>query len=310
MGSHRAVRRGSGRSASATPLTGKRAAAPAGGRRRSTEHTGSSHTGSGHTGPRHTGSRGPLFRILPSAPVLAGVAVLAVAVGGAVTSGVGGDRIEGVAKTASATLVQPGALTGSSKVAKASLLDDRTVSVSRGGNGRETTTGTADSKLVQQAEDQAEARTKALQQFAAKAEKQSARIKANLWVLPVAGYHLSAGFGETSYLWSSVHTGLDFAAPSGTPIVAVARGVVTEVGYDGAYGNKTVITLDDGTELWFCHQTSYAVSVGESVTPGQVIGYVGSTGNTTGPHLHLEVRPGAGDPVDPYAALVAHGVTP
>ena len=57
-----------------------------------------------------------------------------------------------------------------------------------------------------------------------------------------------------------MHTGLDFAAPSGTPIYAVANGTVTETGYDGAYGNKTVITLDDGTEIWFCHQTSYTVT--------------------------------------------------
>ena len=90
--------------------------------------------------------------------------------------------------------------------------------------------------------------------------------------------------------------------------MSVANGVVTEVEYDGSYGNKTVVLLDDGTELWYCHQSSFAVGVGETVVGGQTIGYVGSTGNTTGPHLHLEVRPGAGDPVDPYAALVAHNV--
>ena len=70
------------------------------------------------------------------------------------------------------------------------------------------------------------------------------------------------------------------------------------------------MTLDDGTEIWYCHQTSFAVSGGETVRAGELIGYVGSTGNVTGPHLHLEVRPGGGDPVDPYAALVVHGVTP
>ncbi|MEQ4524625.1 M23 family metallopeptidase, partial [Nocardioides kribbensis] len=80
--------------------------------------------------------------------------------------------------------------------------------------------------------------------------------------------------------------------------------------YDGAYGNKTVLTLEDGTELWFCHQTSIDVSPGETVTAGQQIGTVGSTGNVTGPHLHLEVRPGGGDPVDPYEALSVNGVTP
>ena len=93
-------------------------------------------------------------------------------------------------------------------------------------------------------------------------------------------------------------------------IIYKKNGVVTQVGYDGSYGNKTVVRLEDGTEIWYCHQTSYAVSVGDTVTGGQTIGYVGSTGNTTGPHLHLEVHPGAGDAVDPYAALVAHGLIP
>jgi murein DD-endopeptidase MepM/ murein hydrolase activator NlpD len=122
-------------------------------------------------------------------------------------------------------------------------------------------------------------------------------------------YHLTAEYGDYG-LWAHYHTGLDFAAPSGTPIRAVANGVITSVGYDGAYGNKTVLTLDDGTEIWFCHQTSYLVSEGEEVRAGDVIGTVGSTGNVTGPHLHLEVRPGAGDPVDPYEAMLVHGLTP
>ena len=69
-------------------------------------------------------------------------------------------------------------------------------------------------------------------------------------------------------------------------------------------------TLEDGTELWYCHQTSYTVSSGETVHAGELIGYIGSTGHVTGPHLHLEVRPGGGDPVDPYTALVVHGMTP
>ena len=74
----------------------------------------------------------------------------------------------------------------------------------------------------------------------------------------------------------------------------------------------TVMTLDDGTEIWFGHQTGYAsgLSVGDEVSQGDVIGYVGSTGNSTGPHVHIEVRPGGGDPVDPAPAFGVHGVTP
>ena len=129
-------------------------------------------------------------------------------------------------------------------------------------------------------------------------------------VLPVAGYHLTGRFGDVSALWSSVHTGLDFATGSGTPIRSIADGTVVEAGYDGSYGNKTVVRLKDGTELWFCHQTSMAVFVGQKLRAGEVLGYVGSTGNVTGPHLHLEVHPGGGVAVDPYAWLVGRGLRP
>jgi murein DD-endopeptidase MepM/ murein hydrolase activator NlpD len=83
---------------------------------------------------------------------------------------------------------------------------------------------------------------------------------------------------------------------------------VTFLGYDGSYGNKTVVTLPDGTEIWYCHQNSFGAAVGETVRAGEVLGYVGSTGNVTGSHLHLEVRPGAGDPVNPRAAFLVHGI--
>jgi murein DD-endopeptidase MepM/ murein hydrolase activator NlpD len=136
------------------------------------------------------------------------------------------------------------------------------------------------------------------------------RAKPPAVVLPVVGYRLTGRFGDRSSLWASVHTGLDFAAPSGTPIRSIGAGVVTSAGFDGRYGNKTVVTLADGTELWYCHQSSVTVHVGQRLRAGQVIGAIGSTGNVTGPHLPLEVRPGAGDPVDPLAWLRAHGLRP
>ena len=129
------------------------------------------------------------------------------------------------------------------------------------------------------------------------------------WVLPVSGYDLTGRFGSVSGLWSSSHTGLDFAAPSGTPIRSVADGVVTEAGYDGSYGYKTVVTLPDGSEVWYCHQDSLGVSKGQSLSAGEVLGYVGMTGNTTGSHLHLEVRQGK-QPVDPESYLAAQGIAP
>jgi murein DD-endopeptidase MepM/ murein hydrolase activator NlpD len=134
--------------------------------------------------------------------------------------------------------------------------------------------------------------------------------KAPVVVLPVRGYRLTGRFGDRSGLWSSVHTGLDFAAPYGTSIRSVAAGIVIATGYDGRYGNKTVIRLAGGTELWYCHQSAVDVAVGERVRPGQVIGAIGTTGNVTGPHLHLEVHPSGGEPVDPLTWLRAHGLRP
>lgn len=131
-------------------------------------------------------------------------------------------------------------------------------------------------------------------------------LKPPPWRLPVDDYRLTAGFGASSGLWSSTHTGLDFAAPEGTELRAVAPGVIDEVGSDGAYGTKTVLRLHDGTVLWYAHQSGVTVEQGQRVAAGEVIGYVGSTGNVTGPHLHLEVRPADDEPVDPDAWLHQH----
>ncbi|GAA5122735.1 hypothetical protein GCM10023339_41560 [Alloalcanivorax gelatiniphagus] len=129
-------------------------------------------------------------------------------------------------------------------------------------------------------------------------------------VLPLATYRLSAGFGLTGPLWEAEHGGQDFSAAAGEPIVAIAAGVVTEVAYAGPYGLRTIVALPDGTEVWYCHQTDAAVSVGQAVDVADVLGSVGSTGNSTGPHLHLEVRPGGGSPTDPVEWLRAEGLTP
>ena len=114
-------------------------------------------------------------------------------------------------------------------------------------------------------------RNAALAKFAQQAEAQSKKIALNQWVLPVSPSVTTAEFGDYG-LWASYHTGLDFNGYEGQPIMAVANGVVTSVGYDGSYGNKTVVTLDDGTEIWYCHQSSFGVSEGDEVRAGEVIG--------------------------------------
>lgn len=129
-------------------------------------------------------------------------------------------------------------------------------------------------------------------------------------ILPIGDYHLSAGFGQSGPLWASLHTGLDFGTVEGTTLVAVGDGIVTEVAYAGPYGIRTILTLDDGTEVWYAHQLRPLVYEGQAIVIGEPIGLAGSTGNSTGPHLHLEVRPGGGDPVDPYAWLAGRGLAP
>ncbi|MBC7631204.1 M23 family metallopeptidase [Aeromicrobium sp.] len=166
------------------------------------------------------------------------------------------------------------------------------------------------SVVEKQAKAQAQQVLVAQADLAKKVDAKAAEVKANQWVLPVTGYQITATFGQRSGLWATVHTGLDFAGPSGSTIVSVAAGTVKSAGYEGAYGNRTVVTLLDGTDIWYCHQSRIAVKPGDKVDPGQVIGYTGSTGNVTGPHLHLEVHPGGGPAVDPKPALIQHGVTP
>jgi murein DD-endopeptidase MepM/ murein hydrolase activator NlpD len=282
MGNHRA-HRGHLRDTSAAPVVNP----PVVGKRRATAPA----------------RRSPLLRSLPSAPILIGVTALAISAGGAVSAS--DADLAGQVTSGSGSVAAAGTL----GIAQAAPLNHRDAVVSRDSR-RDAQADAANQELIEAAEAQAKQQQEALEQLAQTAEKQAAKIKENQWVLPLDGYRISATFGASSYLWSSVHTGLDMSAPSGTPIRAIANGVITETGYDGSYGNKTVLTLDDGTELWFCHQTSIDVSVGDTVRGGEVIGTVGSTGNSTGPHLHLEVRPGGGDPVDPFTALLEHGVTP
>lgn len=156
----------------------------------------------------------------------------------------------------------------------------------------------------------AEAQAAAERAAAAQAEAEAQQQLGPL-VAPVQGAVVGAGFGQSGSYWAQLHTGLDLAAPNGTPVVAIGKGVIASAGWAGSYGYRVVETLPDGTELWYCHLSAIGVGAGE-VTPGQAIGRVGATGNVStiaGPHLHLEVRPGGGEPIDPAAWLAEHGLT-
>ncbi|MFG2195898.1 M23 family metallopeptidase [Streptomyces sp. NPDC048639] len=157
------------------------------------------------------------------------------------------------------------------------------------------------------ADAKAAAERKAKAEAARKAEAERLAKLAKQFTLPVASYTLTAGFGEAGSMWANDHTGLDFAAPTGTPAKAVHGGTITEAGWAGSYGYRIILTLDDGTEVWYCHLSSMTKTSGK-VTTGETIGRVGATGNVTGAHLHLEVRPGGGDPIDPAGWLRGKGM--
>ncbi len=117
-------------------------------------------------------------------------------------------------------------------------------------------------------------------------------------IWPVSG-PVTSPFG---YRWGRLHAGIDIGVGYGTPIHAAAGGTVVLAGWTGGYGNYTCIDHGGGLATCYGHQSSYAVSAGATVSQGQVIGYVGSTGHSFGAHLHFEVRIN-GTPVDPLGYL-------
>ncbi|MFF3733738.1 M23 family metallopeptidase [Streptomyces sp. NPDC002476] len=129
------------------------------------------------------------------------------------------------------------------------------------------------------------------------------------YAVPTTSYTITSTYGQAGTMWSSGHhTGLDFAAPTGTPVKAVHGGTIKSAGWSGSYGYRTVLELEDGTEIWYCHQSSIGVGVGQKVSTGDTIGRVGATGNVTGPHLHLEIHTADGTGVDPMGWLRSKGL--
>ena len=107
--------------------------------------------------------------------------------------------------------------------------------------------------------------------------------------LPVTGT-ISSRYGVSSKIRVSTHTGLDIAATTGTPIKVVADGTITFAAYSGSYGYLVKVDHGNGVETWYGHTSKMLVIEGQAVKAGDTIALVGSTGNSTGPHLHFEVR--------------------
>ncbi|QSB17452.1 M23 family metallopeptidase [Natronosporangium hydrolyticum] len=154
----------------------------------------------------------------------------------------------------------------------------------------------------------------------------TAVVPAGEWTLPLpaGSYELTSGFGMR---WGRLHAGVDFAAPTGTPIYAAAGGVVLDAGCTSprcdipgsidmpGCGLRVNINHGGGIVTRYCHAVALNVAAGEPVVAGQVIGWVGSTGNSTGPHLHFEIHQGAppatnDTAIDPIQFLQAAGLNP
>ena len=114
-------------------------------------------------------------------------------------------------------------------------------------------------------------------------------------------YYVSSGFGTRFDPFTGelkTHTGIDIAAPLGTPVLSVKSGIVINAGYTSGYGNLVIIDHGAGISTYYAHLSSITVNKNQQVVKGQQIGKVGSTGRSTGPHLHFEVRVN-GKPTDP-----------
>jgi murein DD-endopeptidase MepM/ murein hydrolase activator NlpD len=146
------------------------------------------------------------------------------------------------------------------------------------------------------------------------AVKAAADRKARIagWMTPAAHYVLGAGYHQVGSHWINTHSGQDFVVPSGTSVRAAHTGTVVTAGWGGAYGNNIVIKHGAHLYTQYGHLSKIGVHLGQNVITGQEIGKSGSTGNSTGPHLHFEVRttPVYGSSVEPLHFLRAHGVNP
>jgi murein DD-endopeptidase MepM/ murein hydrolase activator NlpD len=186
---------------------------------------------------------------------------------------------------------------------------------------------TASAAVAAQAETQAHvaaqvkaaaAKATAAKQVAVKqaATKVVAAKKAPSWVKPVTSYTLTASYNQGGAMWSHKHSGQDFAVPVGTPVKVAGSGTVVKAGPNGggdgpAYGNAIVVKHANGTYSQYAHLSKIKAYVGQKVVAGQQIALSGNTGNSSGPHLHFEIRttPNYGSAVNPAAFLRSHGVT-
>jgi murein DD-endopeptidase MepM/ murein hydrolase activator NlpD len=192
--------------------------------------------------------------------------------------------------TAEDTIVASGATTAHDAAATGSV------------DGMQIVTVAADNNTAVHAEEITKAAA-----FAQERAEREARLSRPLFVMPTKGFVWTSTFG---YRWGVLHGGIDLASPIGTPIVAVSDGVVTDVGPTAGYGAWVKLRHNDGTVTLYGHINTWLVSVGQHVMAGDQIATVGNRGNSTGPHLHLEVLLNGTQRIDPVPWLAQRGLSP
>jgi murein DD-endopeptidase MepM/ murein hydrolase activator NlpD len=159
--------------------------------------------------------------------------------------------------------------------------------------------------MARQRAGEAAARSAERKSLAARASAARRVAQARSWRLPLAKAVRTSSFG---FRWGRLHAGEDYAASVGTRLVAMSSGTVTFAGQESGFGNLVKIRYWDGTVSFYGHMSRLLVSAGEAVTPGRVVGLSGNTGESTGPHLHLEIHPRGGAAINPLPWLAAHRV--
>ncbi|WP_369261414.1 peptidoglycan DD-metalloendopeptidase family protein [Streptomyces sp. R35] len=240
---------------------------------------------------RTPAKRSALLTVAVPSVCVMGVAGIAAASVGSIG---GSDSKDTSASAADATSVKPSAANNK--------LDTQLQSLSAGADDFADRASRTQERIDLKAQQAAEKQKAA----AEAARKERLRPK---FALPVTQKGLSAYFGQAGINWMSVHTGIDFPVSYGTTVMAATDGTV-RTQWNSAYGNMAIVTAKDGTETWYCHLSSYKVASGTTVKAGDPIAFSGNSGNSTGPHLHFEVRPAGGSAIDPLPWLRSHGLDP
>ncbi|WP_405806964.1 M23 family metallopeptidase [Streptomyces sp. NBC_00210] len=240
-------------------------------------------------------------------------AVLAAGLGASMALGAGAAFAAGTTTT---TAVVAAPVNTSSAVAAQAVAQAKAAAAAQHAAAVKHAAAVAHAAAVKQAAAKQAAAKKAAAAAVKKAAAKKAAAKKVGWSQPVAKYTLSATYGKAGNMWSHAHSGQDFAVPIGTKVVATHGGTVVKAGPNGggdgpAYGNAIVIKHANGKYSQYAHLSRIDVHIGQTVKTGQKIALSGNTGNSSGPHVHFEIRttPNYGSAVDPVAFLRSVGVT-